>query len=210
MFMLEWQAPNGALAKYHRATSFQGGADATFVVVDSFHTEAMAVISWRDTYAIPAGAVLGGLADAEVLLTSSAGAFAGGTIIPVEQGDLITARALLWAEVKAARERAAAFCDTGSGRVDCSVSSRVMITGAVQMAKDALADSDWSIAWTMADNSVVTLDAAQMIAMGTAVGAHVSACWAHGQTLRAAIDAAETLEALAQIDIVSGWPGATA
>lgn len=56
------------------------------------------------------------------------------------------------------------------------------------------------------DGGFVMLSAAQMIAIGDAVGTHVQMCFAHEGDLDDAIDAAATPAALAAIDIESGWP----
>lgn len=212
MFMLAWQAPNGAAALYHRATSYQGTPDGTHVVVDSFHAPEMAVISWRDTYVIPAGVPIATLADVEGLLIAPEAPFAGATIIPAEAEAVEIARARAWAEVKLRRDACArGGCETPLGRADSDERSRVLIAGAVQMAQIAIAGGEpYSVDWVMADNQPVTHDAPAMIALGMAVGRHIADCWQRAQTLRAAIEAAETVEALAEIDIINGWPGAAA
>lgn len=119
------------------------------------------------------------------------------------------AKARLWAQVKARREvEVHGGCDTALGRVDTKGDSRQRIHAAVSTAQLALgAGQPFSVDWTMADNSEVTHDAQAMIAMGLAAADHVASIHATSQALRAAIDAAETAEALAAIDIDAGWPG---
>lgn len=208
MFMLEWQAPNGAVAQYHRAISFQSNADAIYVVVDSYHSEEMAIISWRDTYPLPAGAAVATLADAEASLVAPGAHFAGATLVPADLADLALAKTLAWAAVKTRRDRCASGgCDTAFGRVDSDERSRILIAGAVQMAQIALAAGEpYQVDWVMADNQSVTHDARAMIALALAVGQHIVACWTRAQALRAEIDAAETIESVAAIDIAVGWP----
>lgn len=58
------------------------------------------------------------------------------------------------------------------------------------------AGAPFSIDWTLADNTVRTLDAVQMLAVGTAMGEHISVVHAHGRQLREAIWAAEDAAAL--------------
>ncbi len=126
------------------------------------------------------------------------------TFVAVDR--LAEAKARSWEDAKAARNAAASGgCETPLGRVDTTDASRVLITGAVQMAQ--LSSGAYAVDWTMADNSKVTHDGPAMIAMGVAVAQHIAACWAHGQALREAIDAASTAEALDSIDINAGWPG---
>lgn len=123
--------------------------------------------------------------------------------------DLEAARAQRWDDAKAARNAAASGgCETPLGRVDTTDTSRVLITGAVQMAQLAQATGQsYSVDWTMADNSKVTHDGGAMIAMGIAVAEHIATCWAHSQVLRDAINAAATVEDIANVDITAGWPG---
>lgn len=95
-------------------------------------------------------------------------------------------------------------CDTPSGRVDTDTVSQLKITGAVVTAQ--IAPAGWSIDWTMADNSVVTLDAPAMIAIGLAVSSHVDACHQYGRTLGAALESANTIpDAYAVIEGAT-WP----
>jgi hypothetical protein len=69
------------------------------------------------------------------------------------------------------------------------------IAGSVQMAVLAQANAmPFSIDWTLADNSVRTLSATQMIEVGQTLAQHVSACHAHARQLRVEIEAATTPE----------------
>ena len=103
--------------------------------------------------------------------------------------DLAACRARQWAIVKAARDAAmTGGCDTPAGRVDTDEASQLKINGAVSMAM--LLGESFAVDWTMADNNVVSLDAAAMKAMGIAVGTFIAECHAAGQALRAAIEAA--------------------
>lgn len=98
-------------------------------------------------------------------------------------------------------------CMTPLGRFDTDADSQRKVNGSVTMALIAqTVGQPFSVEWTMEDNSTVNHDAAAMIAAGIAVGQHVSACHARGVDLKAAIDAAESLAALAAINIEEGWP----
>jgi hypothetical protein len=83
--------------------------------------------------------------------------------------------------------------------VDSDPESRVKISGAVQLA---MLSPEFSIAWTMEDNSSVNHDAAAMIALGIAVGQHVAQCHATAQSLRSQLEAANSI---AEIEAVR-WP----
>lgn len=96
---------------------------------------------------------------------------------------------------------------TPFGPVQCDDASKLKISGLVQMAQIAAANSaPFSEVFTMADNSEVPLDASEMISLGVAVGQHVSAVFTRGRELREAIEAAQTKAELDAIDVNAGWP----
>lgn len=117
-------------------------------------------------------------------------------------------RAIIWAQAKAERDiHVAAGAITNLGVVDTDEVARSNIAGATLAALIAsTTGAPYSVTWTMADNSLVAVDAAEMIAMGMAVMAHVGACHAHARTLRAAIDDAVDMAELLAIDVTVGWP----
>lgn len=103
-------------------------------------------------------------------------------------------RAAKWAEMKRAREAAeAAGFDTPWGRFDSDPISQTKIIGAAQLASIALAQgAPFNVEWTLQDNTSVSLDATQMIAVGAALAAHIDAVHQRGRQLRAQIEAATT------------------
>ncbi|MFA7441148.1 MAG: DUF4376 domain-containing protein [Sphingomonadaceae bacterium] len=123
--------------------------------------------------------------------------------------DVEALRPLIWERAKLYRAAAeSGGCETPFGRIDTDLESLVRITGAVQAASIAISAGDTlTLDWTMADNSVLTLDAPMLVAMGRAVALHVDAVHQHGRDLRSDIDAATTSEALLMIDLENGWPG---
>ena len=126
--------------------------------------------------------------------------------------DLTDARSKKWEAVKAHRDLVVdGGCATPHGPLQSDSESRLKISGAVQMAILAqMTETPFTIVWTMADNSLVTLDAAQTIEMGLLVANHVGAAFAVGIALRSAINAVETLEELEAINILyAGWPPMT-
>ncbi|MGX9697003.1 DUF4376 domain-containing protein [Janthinobacterium lividum] len=77
------------------------------------------------------------------------------------------------------------------------------IVGAAQLALMAqAAGQPYSIDWTLSDNTHLTLDAAGMIAVGAALGAHVAEAFAIALHLRGQIAAATSFEELESIV----WP----
>ena len=99
-----------------------------------------------------------------------------------------------WVEVRRERGRAefGGFAWDGS-RFDSDALSQQRITGAVTLA---VMNSAFSIGWTLADNTVRTLNAADMIAVGVALGQHVNACHERARVRREEIEAALTAEEL--------------
>lgn len=106
-----------------------------------------------------------------------------------------------WAQIKAARAAAedGGFAWDGS-TFDSDMASNLRISGAVQLAQ--IVGGAFSIGWTLADNSVRTLSAAQMVAVGVAAGQHVAAQRATARALREQIQAATTPQELEAI----AWP----
>ncbi|WP_454917419.1 DUF4376 domain-containing protein [Xanthobacter sediminis] len=81
--------------------------------------------------------------------------------------------------------------------------AQLKITGAAVAAER---DPEMSITWKCTGGVWVTLTAAQVLALADAVRAHVQAAFDREATLAGAITAAETVEAVAAIDIETGWP----
>ncbi len=107
-----------------------------------------------------------------------------------------------WARVKAARDAAINAGVTYNGNVyDSDAKAQLRVTGAAQMAQLAIAagNTTYSINWTLANNSTVTLTAQEVLAMAQTVGTNYQTLFAKGQTLRAQINAATTQ---AQLDAV--------
>jgi hypothetical protein len=99
-------------------------------------------------------------------------------------------KAAQWNLIKQARSNAeyAGFAWDRSV-FDSDALSQNRITGAVTLAQ---LSPGFTIDWTLADNSVRTLNQADMIAVGVALGVHVQTQFAKAQGLRLQIDAAST------------------
>lgn len=122
---------------------------------------------------------------------------------------LATRKARLRAQVNAERDRreAGAFSYQGK-QLDGDERSVKRILTSVQAAQLALAaDQPFAVDWVCADNSILPLDAQGMIGMPAAMAAHGYALHQHGREIKAQIDAAGDLDALAEIDPSAGWPG---
>jgi hypothetical protein len=117
----------------------------------------------------------------------------------IDTRDLEQVRADKWTEIKAARECAEYGGFTWDGSAfDSGAISQARIQASVQLAN--IVGAAFSIDWTLADNTVRTLSAPDMLAVGIALGQHVQAQFGKARALRFQIEAAAlaaTLEALA-------------
>lgn len=103
-----------------------------------------------------------------------------------------------WERIKAARTAAegAGFLFDGV-HYDSDPASLQRISSAVTLAMLAQsAGQPFSIEWTVADNSVVTLDAAGMIGVGLACGQYIAGVFNRARVLREQIEAAATADEL--------------
>lgn len=109
-----------------------------------------------------------------------------------------------WALIKRARDLTEFGGFTWDGvRFDSDEQAQARIMGAVQMAVLAVgAGQPFAIDWTLEDNTVRQLTAAEMVAVGLALGTHVGTAHATARQLRQALDEAETPEAIEAV----AWP----
>lgn len=93
-------------------------------------------------------------------------------------------------------------------QIDSDPRSVQRISTAVQAAQAAVgAGQPFSIDWTCADDSTLTLDAAGMMGMPVALAMHANAIHQHARALKSAVEAATSSADLEAIDITAGWPG---
>jgi hypothetical protein len=106
-------------------------------------------------------------------------------------------KAAQWGLIKQARSQAeyAGFTWDGS-TFDSDTLSQNRITGAVTLAQ---LSPGFTINWTLADNSTRTLNQADMIAVGVALGQHVQTQFTKAQALRLQIETAATPEQVAAV-----------
>lgn len=110
-------------------------------------------------------------------------------------------RAVKWTEIKQARAEAIdAPLVTPYGIFDSDAKGRTSITDAVLLANNlATLSLPVAIEFTLADNSVVMLDAAQIVQVGVLLGQKVQYAHPHSQALRRQIEAATTPEQIEAI-----------
>lgn len=110
-----------------------------------------------------------------------------------------------WQEVKGKRDALEQAGAPYLNKVlDSDEKSVTRITVAVQAAQAAISagNTDFALNWTMKDNSVVTMTAAQVCGMAVALAQHSDGLHKIARDLRAKIEAATSAEELATIK----WP----
>lgn len=121
--------------------------------------------------------------------------------IAVDIRDLDAAKLQAWERIKTSRSQAEMSPFTHDGA--SYDASKEQISGAVQMALLAqLSGAPFSINWTLRDNTTKAHTAAEMIAVGVALGTHVAVVYDTGRILREQINAAVSNTELDAIN----WP----
>lgn len=211
MMLKEFTTPSGVVSHCHmlRRIEVELPLKTATLTVHSYASEvaylAGAGLVWNSQVQMPLGMLDGDLCDiAETWLVSAVDSpFAGGTIIVDQSQTLDAAKVRAWTRIKVARTRAEFSDFTCAGAIYQADKDR--ITGATQLALLAqVAARPFSIDWTLSDNTSLTLDAAGMIAVGAALGAHVTGAFVIGRALREQIASASTIE---QVDAIQ-WPAA--
>lgn len=209
-------APTGAPCAAFRVLGFEFApheSDLLKVRVGGWAREldaadTLPLYNWFVTIQLAALNVAQPIQSLEAALTTVADSpWAGGTVVPTSS-PLDEARTRRWALIKLQREEfiARPIDLAGVGKFDADPKSAENIKGAVQLAILAqAAGQPWQVDWTMFDNSVRTLTAAEVIALGQALGQRVDQAHQTARTLRAAIEAAQTV---AQLEVIS-WPSGT-
>lgn len=110
--------------------------------------------------------------------------------------DLDAAKADRWAAIKTERDLREFGKFVWSGHsFDGDRDSQRRLNLALMKAKAAFdAGEDWSIDWTLADNTVLTLSAADLIAVVQALGDNIDAAHEWARVKRAQIEAASNLD----------------
>lgn len=209
-------APNGAQATHHKILTIESHVDQTpgaFIVkVAAYGSEenlqlGIPACQW------PAARIPIALLDCSdfvpsierVLVGAGDSPLLGGALIaPVT--DLETAKARRWSEIKALRsamEFGPLLWDGSTFNGDAVAQTRIQASArraaAAIAAGEALTED-----WTLADNTVRTLTAADLVALGAALDARPSQLHDIARGLRERIDAALTPEEAASVD----WPPA--
>jgi len=129
-----------------------------------------------------------------------------GTTRPASQLEITTARRLKRVyEINAERDRREqATFPYMSKQVQCDPISVQRISVAATTAQMALAANvPYSVDWSCADNSILTLDALGVLGMMQALGSHGVAIHYYARTLKDQVAVSSDPES---IDILTGWP----
>lgn len=188
------KAPSGSIVSVHRLRRIEVSDDAIHAIIDSYADDEQQAILWQDSYTLPPEAICAApFAAAFDWLVSTNGPFAGGALID-DPTTLEAARDRAWTRIKYQREAVEqAGCETLYGNVDTTGISLTKLNGAIAAASIV---PDFTIDWTMADNTAVTLDAAALQAVGLAVFAFVDAVHQRSRLLRSYINACDDIETL--------------
>lgn len=200
-------APNGTQLSFHKIIKIEISGDllTATLSVGSWATEADYManknLAWMSYEVVPFGTELLSELSAPLL---TEGQFSGATEVPDSLETLDAVRVRKWADIKLTRSRIeyGGFEWDGS-RFDSDETSRARIQGAVQLAVIAQsAGAPYAQDWTLEDNSVRTLSAEDVIAVGVALGQHVSAVFETARQLRELIDSATNAEEVYAVE----WP----
>ena len=197
-------SPNHTQVFYHEVHKVEVGDDFVnaLVYVRSYANEEVFAnggpVAWMWSLTVPcfAFSAFPSREYVETLLTLlESSPFFGGAIV-AKKDELSKAKSKKWIQIKQHRDAAENGGFTwGGSPFDSTPISQLRIQGAAQLATLAkINNQPFSIDWTLADNSVRTLNAQEMIAVGTAMGQHINACHTRARQLRSLIEAAQTKE----------------
>ncbi|MPT48243.1 MAG: DUF4376 domain-containing protein [Sphingobium sp.] len=124
---------------------------------------------------------------------------------PIAALPLEAAQAALWGHAKTIRDSLVfAGAMTSRGAVETTPYSITMLS--VKRALASSANPDTEMSFTMADNSVVTMFADDLVEMIDEALAWIDSIHEYGRTLRQRIYAAETTLDAIKVDVFRGWP----
>lgn len=200
--------PKDVFANVHRLHSVHIENETVSVTLNSFVNDESVEAVWQGIYPMPWEDFVNTTYPWNVLnyLVSTSGPFPTGAIIH-DPTDLLTLKRKLVVRVNELRKTVIdGGCETHVGVVDTTENSRSNIAATYSLAVAAkMASQPFEIVWRLRDNSEVTLDADGLILMGNQVFAHVDRAMRHSWTLKAEIEAAETVEAAEAVRIDYGW-----
>lgn len=207
-----YATPNGATPMFHvvRNLEVTFASNSAIINIGSYASQELYNIGsspvWNTPLSIPITNIEQPiLLSIESWLTQSQDSpLYGGTIVSDNSLTLEVIKDRKWSEIKTNRlsKEYSGFIYNGS-KFDSDEASTRRIVGATTLASLAKTSGQpFSIDWTLADNTVITLDADSMVAVGEALGQYVSSIHAISRNLRDQIENATTEEEVALIH----WP----
>jgi hypothetical protein len=197
--------PNGAAVGFHKAmqVAYDLTTQRVGINVASWATEEAYIAGNGLVWMWPIDAAAAALADIDGALVLIA-PFDGGTVVTDGALTLDAAKLRQWATIKDRRDAVQyGGFDWNGSMFDSDPMSQQRIIGAVQLAMMATSISqDYSVDWTLADNSTRLLSGADVVAVGEALGALVREAFDQGVALREQINAATSIEAVQAVT----WP----
>ena len=199
--------PTGAQVSFHKlvGSTVDYAAETSTLRIASWATPEQhdlgQQLTWMWEVSGPQALVTNYTPDQALLLVPE---FEGAAIVPDNSNTLYARKLRKWAEVKLWRaESISTDMVTPFGVFQCRDEDRQNITAAVLLAQTlSAAGQPVALDWTLADNSVVTLDATQIVTVGLLLGQKVQAAHAVARGLRNQIEVANSNEA---VDVVA-WP----
>lgn len=201
--------PNGAAVNVHRLQRVSLDAQRVLLTLNHYVDADQELPTWQDEYEMPLEQFqMGAYPDCVwEWISAPSGLFPTGQIMD-GASSLDDAKKAKLHQIASMRDGriAGGYQFQPIGTFDTDQRSTQNIMGGVQLALIAqTAGQPFSIAWRLADNTVATLDASAMIAVGAALAIYVSAVYQRSWELKELADTAATLEELEAIDFGS-WP----
>ena len=202
------ETPQGARADIHRITGAEITKDAVYVMLTSYANATSQMPVWQDKLEMPVELFTTYPQSVIDWLTAASGPFPEAVVVE-DETDIETLKRTRKKMVEHLRDtHIYSGVLTPSGFVDSDANSIRNIQGAHQLASlSKMTQQPFTMDWRLVDNTEVTLDADQMIAMGNAVLAHIQGCYAHSWNLKEQVDQATTEEDIEAITVGAGWPG---
>jgi hypothetical protein len=133
-----------------------------------------------------------------------AGKFVSPSIIYIRARSFEALKGIKWEDVKKYKQSVLyGGCLTPLGRIDTTLESQNSITF---YALQAVQDPNFTIDWTMKDNSVVSMNSTEFVNVYQTLLNFKKDCQTRSEYFRAAIDNTTTLGQLEAINIYEGWP----
>jgi hypothetical protein len=188
--------PNGTTLSYHKILKVEITNEGMTTIVGSWPNEAIYLegrpqiwTSYEKSEVDPATTLA---IESKLLAT---GTFSDASVITDGIDSLDNLKMKRWAYIKQSRTDAIASpLTTPYGVFDCTPTARTSITDAVLMLQTlASMGTPTTIDFTLADNSVVTLNTSQMIEVGLMLGQKVQIAHSRARVLRLQGEAATTV-----------------